>query len=767
MAILHGKQGLLCDKKIIVMYLISGDRIISVAISFENMVYEDALTILSYASPYPVKVTLQKQTEIPRNRRLSDLRTSLNHPLYRSQSVDTLQLIGKKPLFQPKRSNSEVRCDSSPRPTKRVSKGGSESNIMEETSAFLNNHNNDVFTTMLPLTQADVTVHRHKEEREVSAASDTIIPHASLDLNAELAKSNPSFFAPTVDLADPFQNLTEEDKLDVIRLSYDDPEHISPRPVQALESEIPPSSPVFGDQKSIPVKPERKKKRGSTTSGTSQSDGELTDNAPSIPSSPLPVYDDAVVDDVINASLLPPTEAPPPIPDDDPEADEELIQPLQKERTILIDTGKISFEPIDPSNLNLSDRTIIGDTSLNDSFSDNDTTLVKPPSPFTRTDSPDGDIVEEVMAATQINRGSEIPDIGKHGSDNMNESTSSSSLSRSGYEAEPKKELEVKEEQVKINSVVVTETTPEANLENSRISVQLDEFEKSLPELDMNLGFDTDSVLFKETFPSRNEKENDGGIAFDISVTELEAMEKKAMEEKRSRYENQAGKGGIAFEIREDFVTGQTRTINTNNVHRTASYEIQTDTNKLKDHDISIQRPTSLKTDNKTHNELDSGKLDWSGQRLVRSGSFSDIPQDDSIKDWTNQQNLSEEDALIEKHIQEDSKSPILKKLTKATLISGKKNLLDLSDSDSHCRSLSSSSSESRDSSPTRENNLDCTNGEDDGLGTSPETTPIKVMPGENNNKTELIPTVTKYGDNDQAFTVTLNKAVEGGEEDC
>lgn len=32
----------------------SGDRVMALTICFESIVYEDALTILSYASPYPV-----------------------------------------------------------------------------------------------------------------------------------------------------------------------------------------------------------------------------------------------------------------------------------------------------------------------------------------------------------------------------------------------------------------------------------------------------------------------------------------------------------------------------------------------------------------------------------------------------------------------------------------------------------------------------------------------------------------------------------------
>ncbi|XP_076651287.1 uncharacterized protein LOC143358211 [Halictus rubicundus] len=72
-----------------------GDRIASVKISFRSMVYEDALTILSYASPYDVKLevetggtgskptTLLKKTVGPSGARIC-------HPLYRSQSIPEL-----------------------------------------------------------------------------------------------------------------------------------------------------------------------------------------------------------------------------------------------------------------------------------------------------------------------------------------------------------------------------------------------------------------------------------------------------------------------------------------------------------------------------------------------------------------------------------------------------------------------------------------------------------------------------------------------------
>lgn len=43
------------------------------------------------------------------DRRLSDSNENLSHPLYRSQSLDALQRIGKEPLFKPKRTLSEMK----------------------------------------------------------------------------------------------------------------------------------------------------------------------------------------------------------------------------------------------------------------------------------------------------------------------------------------------------------------------------------------------------------------------------------------------------------------------------------------------------------------------------------------------------------------------------------------------------------------------------------------------------------------------------------
>ena len=115
---------------------VPGDKILSVTICFRHVVYEDALTILSYASPYDVTLELEKNPPGRTNTLLKQRKTAgssvslmhpsssvqigggisastsgiggvaqlggggetpvnerLVHPLYRSQSIDDLSKV--------------------------------------------------------------------------------------------------------------------------------------------------------------------------------------------------------------------------------------------------------------------------------------------------------------------------------------------------------------------------------------------------------------------------------------------------------------------------------------------------------------------------------------------------------------------------------------------------------------------------------------------------------------------------------------------------
>lgn len=702
----------------------------SVAISFENMVYEDALTILSYASPYPVKITLQKEQQIPRNRKLSDIRTNLNHPLYRSQSVDALQAIpGENELSISKRSTSAIRYDKRDSPqTKRPTKRNTfDENIMEEPRAPFNS-NDDVFENSATTSRVDALVHRENvdlngalhAERDVSHHKESNL-HKPTDKKD--APDDDKFVAMNSQFSDVFNNLTEQDKLDVLRLSYDDPDAI---PDSSLNSDRNEESIVqveAGEQKKLPVKPERKKKRSSSNSTPSQSDVEGIGSPPLTPK-------EIQFEDVIMQELLPPSEAPPPIPT---EAEEEVIQPETKTRNVIIESGQIEFEVVTPTKAGEGDdeKTLVDSFVLDASLNDTDVTLVSRSPIFNRADSPIDDLVdEEPISPTQIQKENSVP-------------VSSTIFIKSSNDVIPDDF-----ERDECNSI---ENDEEGKKENDI------DFDKGIPSLDLNLNFDADSIIFKDSFPKRNTKETENGMAYDISVAELESMEEKAREDELSKLENMKRKGGIAFEVRDDYVNGETRTVNTNSVHRTASYDIRSTHDKLIEREISSQRPTSLKADTKQEG---SGMFEWSGKRLVRSDSFTDIPQDDPVKDWTNRHNLADDDDSFENRIKEDSKSPVLSPNTHGDLNA---KIKDDSDSDSQCRSLSSSTSGEDLNSMVILNTS--TNGEDDGLGISPDTSPVKIS-SLTEIHADMISRAPEYQESDKKITVELNSTLDN-DMDC
>ncbi|CAL1533880.1 unnamed protein product [Lymnaea stagnalis] len=94
-----------------------GDRILSVTVSYEHIVYEDALTILSYASPYPVKILLQKATEDSvktfEGKKIKVDSRRLSHPLFRSRSMEAIKAPDQKdPASRnshPKRTQSDLK----------------------------------------------------------------------------------------------------------------------------------------------------------------------------------------------------------------------------------------------------------------------------------------------------------------------------------------------------------------------------------------------------------------------------------------------------------------------------------------------------------------------------------------------------------------------------------------------------------------------------------------------------------------------------------
>lgn len=74
-----------------------GDRITSITIDFRHIVLEDAISTLSFASPYNVQLELlDGKGVLPQVSSTSspkDSHSSLSHPLYRSSSQDNLDTV--------------------------------------------------------------------------------------------------------------------------------------------------------------------------------------------------------------------------------------------------------------------------------------------------------------------------------------------------------------------------------------------------------------------------------------------------------------------------------------------------------------------------------------------------------------------------------------------------------------------------------------------------------------------------------------------------
>ncbi|XP_035212676.1 serine/arginine repetitive matrix protein 2-like [Stegodyphus dumicola] len=135
----------------------AGDRIVGVTVSFGAMVYEDALTILSYASPYDVKLEIEKSSSSSSVARAVHLPSSspkrlgastsfrsggqrrLFHPLYRSQSIDDLTQIGKDSFLGGNSSGSQRDSTSSATPKRSQSVEASNGGMKNRSTYALKN----------------------------------------------------------------------------------------------------------------------------------------------------------------------------------------------------------------------------------------------------------------------------------------------------------------------------------------------------------------------------------------------------------------------------------------------------------------------------------------------------------------------------------------------------------------------------------------------------------------------------------------------------
>ncbi|XP_011876969.1 PREDICTED: uncharacterized protein LOC105567046 [Vollenhovia emeryi] len=151
-----------------------GDRISSVKISFRNMVYEDALTILSYASPYDVELEVESGGSGSKpatllKKSVGPSPTRICHPLYRSQSIPELSRghrSAAKRLFIADPNESVGSNYSTMNSTLKSSKStpGSGQSLERRHDEAKNNHHHKFGIKVLPA--LDGTVHRIENQNE-------------------------------------------------------------------------------------------------------------------------------------------------------------------------------------------------------------------------------------------------------------------------------------------------------------------------------------------------------------------------------------------------------------------------------------------------------------------------------------------------------------------------------------------------------------------------------------------------------------------------
>ncbi|OWF54335.1 uncharacterized protein LOC110445247 [Mizuhopecten yessoensis] len=743
-----------------------GDRIQSVTISFANMVFEDALTILSYASPYPVKVTLQKEHQRQKNRRLSDQSTRLAHPLYRSQSVDTLIKINRQGKVTPKRSFSEMRSETR-------TNGSPKKNVLhvKQTSVPEEIKPSPIRATEIPqikvipakninlskaVVSSDVIVHnvddisvevetknvqlRNKDNKKLTPAVKFVKEDKPTDspvsqIPEPILQTNDSTDAETArDFVDVFDKLNEEDKLDMLRLSYEDPDTSANESVVIPENEtkveaslpdfeIKTDSPVLNsDYVNIelrsppPMKPERRKKKNSgeegSEPGTPQDFSEI----------PQEISSEDIVPSVSMVSECRPINT--------LEVSEDFIVAKKHDRDTSVGSKSFQLSPLVTKSEELTEVAMPsklppdlgppppvpkeegedsgGDCShtlVDYSLSDMESTLTRPRSPQIPIE--EDAIMPQFLSKEPLE--AVMPCLFSPAGD------TGDSLQTNKHHLQ---------DSVSEDDDTADDDDDRSSSENKDTMVEI---EKDLSDVDFSLNMTSDPSLFSTPFPKRNTKETQSGVAYDISVQELHAIES---EKKKNSHSSGDPKGGIAYVIRDDIVSGVQRTINYehNAVSKSMSYA-GTELSSLE----QKQHTGSLKDVNKS-SEGEESDLDWSGKRLVRSELFSDIPQNDSVSDWTEQKLDDEgESTLVLQSTYNDNSVTSSEenlndidnpRLMRANIFRARENLANLSDNSDSMILTSESTSHSESSTPPPP--YTTANGENY-VAISPETTPTKT----------------------------------------
>ncbi|KAK7103799.1 streptococcal hemagglutinin-like [Littorina saxatilis] len=729
-----------------------GDRIVSVTIAYENIVYEDALTILSYASPYPVKVTVQKERAVSAEGRTGSSE-QLNHPLYRSQSLDALQRIGKDPPFRAKRTQSEMKSETrkdSPRKSGAGGSGGGGSGSSKAASSGggSGNRKSKGFSMSFPSDIGDVTSALGK----VDVSSDVMVHAAEavdgkLNLNGvkpaqevlkavkgssvesaapqKAAKSGSESDSPSgrkkskidTDAAKEFASLMDQvlDGKD----GEDGEEMVKMRT----------SSNLNASPKTPPNKPERKKKPSNSSIVSTEDASEFFGG--------MGVFG---VEETIQAAKSVTAHAAPRGPRDEdlgPEVEEEMIQPAFVKREVVIASEIIEFSPLEKRGAE-APRSPSPTAFANVTMSN----------PSRRSASPDGDPVEEeVIQATVVSK---------------------DALSASVPSSRSRKEDRGREKETKKKKEKEKEKKPAISEE------------------------ELDKLIAMNAFPPGSQGwsgiqkgGSDGGIHDEFMPRDVQQQQRQQQQQHQrsssssseassSQSLTRGQRGGVAFEVRDDVLTGRPVSVD---ISRSRNSSASASPNRSGSHD-RMGRATSprdellVQQQQKQQQHQQQGRaedkenredgLDWSGKRLVRSGSFPEIPMDDSISDWTDKNRLNDDDddvsttsgkrSTADTNPESDSEVEPPRVLPGRDIFKARENLANISD-------LSNSISSSRSSSPAV-----TSNGPADLLGVGGVVGSGSVgvsLGGKNAGTIGLTPTSDSNANSKTMGGVTLNASTE------
>ncbi|KAL8624380.1 hypothetical protein ACOMHN_012780 [Nucella lapillus] len=619
-----------------------GDRLLSVTIGYENIVYEDALTILSYASPYPVKLTVKKEASCHVDTATSSSNEQLNHPVYRCRSLEGLYGVVKDPPFRPKRTLSEIKSD----PRLKAERSQKASALSQSYPQYGNKpgRGGDPFDI-----GSDVQVH-HPARLDSQVSTEDSLGSSDGSLRDFQGIAGYGDQAPTAHTHNHTAELGETDDSQAgrkkSRLDMEAAREFANLMDQVQE---PPPSRKTGEEpettKTAPSKPERKKKPSNSSTVSSDEFDEvlLTEDG---------------VDETFQSKSSAEAESLP------KSFDQQFI-----DGETAMGSENIELRPFET--LPSGERDPSSKRVISVSLSEHKRIV------SAERDELDEELIEASVTSRQNSEGF----------------ASRTDQNRKSREREKKKKTSKEKRKKK------EEKKPVLSDQELERLIAMNSFPPgSQGWAGIHAGGKQGGV-------------HDQFLSKDLLQQTLTAQTQAASSSaRRSSSSSEASsqsyhrqKVGVAFEVRDNVLSGRPVSVDISRGSRNSSASPSRSGSRDRMprassmHDNHHHHPKHPHLENKENRD---DRLDWSGKRLVRSGSFSQIPQDDSLNDWTdkrtdddNNSTESGRPSTADTNPDSDPEVDPPRALISRDVFKARENLASMSD-------LSNSVSSSRSSSP-------------------------------------------------------------------